>query len=138
MTDLFPTAAADPVDVLIAWLLPLGLPTWPKHPTNSELPYVIVNRISGGADENQFTDDAVVSVHWIGKDYQQARDAARDGDRRIDLLARHLEPLSIPSGLTVAIEYLDTFQKPIHVDYGDTALARFVARYSLGLSYVAV
>ena len=135
MTDLYDQYAPDAVTLFIAWLLPLG-PIWAKRPASSAFPHGIVTRIAGSPDENLFCDEAVLSIHWIGQTYEQARDASREGDRRIDLLSSNLEAVTLPDGSVISPDFVDTLQKPIHVEYGDTGLERFVARYRVALSYV--
>jgi hypothetical protein len=138
--ELYGYAAPDAVMFVVAWLLPLG-DTWstpPKSSIDTNLPYRVVNRVAGETDSILFTDDVIVSVHCIGATYAEARDCAREADRRMDLLAHSCATVSLPDNTVAAPDYVETLQKPIHMDYGDTALERFVARYKIGLSYVAV
>lgn len=138
MTELYNEAPPNAVEYVIAWLRPLGLCDV-KRPAGETLPYRMVNGLPGEEDDNLFTDDPIVSVHTFAADYTAASDAAADTHRRMQLLIHNPgRDVTLTDSTVVNADYVKTVQTPMWVDYGDNTINRFVARYQLGLSFVAV
>jgi hypothetical protein len=126
------------VEYVIAWQR--GVIACDVHrPAGGPLPYCMVNGLGGEVDDNVFTGDPVVTLHSFGGTYEEASDAATVTDDRMNLLI--LNPgldVTLKSGVIVNADYVTTLQTPFWLDYGDNTINRFVARYRVGLSSVAV
>jgi hypothetical protein len=126
------------VEYVIAWQR--GVIACDVHrPAGGPSPYCMVNGLGGEVDDNVFTGDPVVTLHSFGGTYEEASDAATVTDDRMNLLI--LNPgldVTLKSGVIVNADYVKTLQTPFWLDYGDNTINRFVARYRVGLSSVAV
>lgn len=132
--ELYPPTAPNAVFFLISWLLPLPGNTWPKRPIDTTFPYRIVRLASGEGD--LFTAESVVSVHSCAATFEDASDAAWKADARINMLINDPSiDVQMPDGRIANAAYVETFQVPTHVDYGDSATERFVARYQLSFDF---
>ncbi len=138
MTALYDQAPPNAVEYVIAWLRPLGLTDW-NRPSGETLPFRMVNGVTDVEDDNLFTDDQVVSVHTFAATYTEASDAAAQTHRRMQLLIHNPGlDVTLLDNSVVNADYVQTLMAPQWVDYADQTLNRFVARYQLGLSFVAV
>jgi hypothetical protein len=138
MTELYDQAPPDASDFVVAWLSPLGA-CWSNTPTDKTLPYRVVNVIHDVDDVSAGTATAVVSVHTFAGTFGAAKAAAKEAHQRMLVIADNpLTDVLMPGGAIGNAYCVSTVQRPIHVDYGDTAIKRFVARYELDFSFVAV
>lgn len=137
--ELYALDAPNAVEFIIAWLRPLGDPCNATRMEGDPLPYRMVTRVAGEDDHDKFSDDAVVSVHTFAATFPAASDAADMTHRRIMVLIDDPNnDVTLIDNTIANAEYVETLQKPIHVDYEDPDVIRFVARYRLGLHFVAV
>jgi hypothetical protein len=126
-------------EVVVAWLLPIGAANSAsvERPTGAVLPFRMVNRVAGKDDK--ITDSATVSVHTFGATMDEAEAAARMTHRRMLALGPPIgaqEPVTISTG-TVVVDCVETSQSPVWIDYEDTNIRRFVARYEIDLRFIA-
>jgi hypothetical protein len=136
VTELYAFAPPDVEELVVAWLAPLG-PVSVERPAGAPLPFRMVNRVAG-ANADLISDDPVVSVHTFAATRTAAKTEARITHRRMMVLANNpMINIVMPSG-TGNVEYLETFESPYWVDYLDKTISRYVARYRLGLKFVAV
>jgi len=127
-------SAPNAVEVAIAWLRPLGQPCYAVRKQGDPLPYRLISRVAG-SDVELYADDAVLSVHTFADTYTDASDFADAGHRRMLLLANDpLATVTLSDGSTVSVQYVETVQKPIHLDYEEPDIYRFIARYKLGVA----
>jgi hypothetical protein len=127
-------SAPNAVDVVISWLRPLGQPTYAVRKQGDPLPYRLVTRVAG-SDASMYADDAVVSIHTFADTYTDASDYADAGHRRMLLLA--IDPtaaITLSDNTVVSVQYAESVQNPIHLDYEEPDIYRFVARYRVGVA----
>lgn len=108
-------------------------------PNPTPLPYRMVNRVSGHDDK--VFESSIVSVHTFGDNMIDAESAAYITHGWMLALGPPLvgqTPVTISNSQVVLADCVETMQSPIWVDYEDTNLRRFVARYEIGLRFVAV
>lgn len=135
----------DAEEVFISWLTPLY--DTPSHVANTRrsgvdpLPFVLVNHLDSNENVEEFTVDALVSVHILT--HKSAGEVASSDEasrvhRRILLLARYLENVDLAGGRTATIDFVKVFKRPKREPYGDDQILRRLGRYNLGLSYAKV
>lgn len=135
--ELYNLAPPNAVEFVVAWLRPLGLVDV-KRPAGEGLPFRMVNGVTADENIDEFLDQSVVSVHTFATTYTDASDAATVTHQRMLVLADDPSNTVTVNGLPANADWVETVQKPIWVDYGDNTINRFVARYRLGLTFVAV
>lgn len=141
--ELLDADAPDVEDFLCCWLAPL-LRTATERKTDDELPFCQVSRISGGDDEHTGYDEAAVQLDIFdhARDnmlaVQAAKLTARDVHRRMMLLSREASTVTLSTGQQANADTVATVLKPFRMPYANDQVVRYVARYQLGLSYVAV
>jgi len=138
VTEVLDEAPDDPEEVFIAWLKPLRR-TANTRRSGDPLPFTLVCHIAG--EEIDGYADAVVSVHTmcnkaLGED--AAKDEAELTHRRIMLQARYLEDIVLSDGRIATVDYVNVFEMPHWVEYGDDQILQKIGRYRIGLAYVAV
>ena len=84
--ELYPYAAADPIELLITWLEPLGR-TSTQRPNGAPLPFRTVRRIGGGAGNDGLTDHPLVAIHTIAATEEDATAEGELTDRAVRELA---------------------------------------------------
>lgn len=133
-------------DFVVCWLQPL-IRAAVERGSDEVLPFALVARISGADDPDCGTDDPVVQVDVLGVDAAAAASAAEDMHDRMNYLARNLENVVLSDDSVANADYVKTLIKPFRMPYvshsGGRAvehdrIVRYVARYRLGLSFVAV
>ena len=141
--DLLDENAPDAEDFLCAWLAPL-LRTATERKTDDEMPFCQVARISGEDDQHTGVDTEVLQLDIFDTARagllaaQNAATTARNVHRRMTLLGRELTTVTLSDGTTANADYVETVIKPFRMAYANDQVVRYVARYQLGLSYVAV
>ncbi len=137
MADLYDQDAPDVEDFIQSWMQPV-MRSSVERKSDDPLPFCLVARISGADDPDCGTDDPVVQLDFFGKGPQAAAKAARDGHRRMTLLARRSDDVTLSDGSIANADFVETILKPFRMEYADSKIVRYVARYRVGLSYVAV
>lgn len=138
MASLAPDAAPSVEKTIVAWLTELGR-TATKRDPGDELPFRIVKRIAGADDPIVGIDTASVSIHTLAATSTAAHDEAQLTHRRMTLLARNPDTaITLLDGGVVNVDYCTTLMSPVEVDYGETGIKRYVARYEIGVSYLPV
>lgn len=141
--ELLDEDAPDVEDFVACWLAPL-LRTATERRTDDELPFCQVARISGADDEHAGVDEPVVQLDIFDHArnglaaVQNAKLTARDVHRRMMLLARENTTVILSTGQPANADHVRTALKPFRMAYANDQVVRYVARYELGLSYVAV
>jgi hypothetical protein len=128
----------DAEEMVIAWLAPLRR-SGAEFRVGDPLPFTLVTMIAGREDPYLETAEPVVSVHTLcdrSLGHEAAKDETELTHRRMLLLGRHLETITLTDGRQVDIDYMQVFASPIWVDYQDVSILRKVGRYRLGLSYL--
>ena len=141
--ELLDEDAPDVEDFLCCWLAPL-LRTATERRTDDDLPFCQVARISGADDEHTGVDEPVIQLDIFDRArnglaaVQNAKLTARDVHRRMMLLARENATVALSTGQLVNADHIGTVIKPFRMAYDNDQVVRYVARYQVGLSYVAV
>ena len=141
--ELLDSDSPDVEDFVVSWLAPL-MRTATERKTDDTLPFCQVARVSGADDPDLGTDDPVVQVDIFDHArnglaaVQNAAVSARNVHRRMTLLARELSTVTLSDGADANADYVITLIKPFRMTYANDQVVRYVARYQLGLSYVAV
>lgn len=134
---LLDEAPPNAESVTVAWLSELG-PASIVRKAGDPLPFRLVTRVAG-ADDGYELDRAVVSVHTFATTMSNAAREADKTHRRMLYLAQNpLTDIVLPGNRVANVTFCQTFQSPNPLDYGDEQIERYVARYRLGLSFVAV
>ncbi|MCV7434815.1 hypothetical protein [Mycolicibacterium bacteremicum] len=142
MTDLHDREAPDSEDFVVHWLAPL-LRSATERETDDVLPFAVVQQISGDDDVDTGTAEDAIQVDWFDRARdgmeaaQRSKLTAREGHRRMLLLAHDLPAIEVSDGTTVGADYLTTTMKPTRMPYADEKIVRYVSRYRLGTSFVA-
>lgn len=142
-TDLLDQNAPDVEDFLCSWLAPL-LRTAVERKTDDELPFCQVARISGADDEHTGVDEATVQLDIFDgtrNNMLAGQNAAITADRvhrRMMLLSREASTVTLSNGTEANADSVTTVIKPFRMAYVNDQVVRYVARYQLALSYVAV
>lgn len=126
-------------ELVVAWMQPLRYAAIARQ-ASDPLPMTLVTLITGDEDLDIGTADPVVSVHTLcarSAGFVAAKNESRLTHRRMLLLGRYLEPITLKDGRLASIDSLSVFQTPRWHPYEDTQILRKVGRYSLGLSYVS-
>ena len=144
MAELLDQDAPDVEDFLVHWLAPV-LRCAVERKADDPLPFATVVRISGTDDPHEGVDDPVVQVDIFDtvRDgllaTQAAAISARNIHRRMTLLMREPDHTVLMSDARHAnCDYVATVLRPFRMAYADDRIVRYVARYQVGLSYVAV
>lgn len=69
---------------------------------------------------------------------QAVKETAKRGHRRMMELARSLSHVTLSDGSVANVDYVETSMKHIPQPYSNSRVRRRVARYKVGLSFVAV
>lgn len=124
---------------MVSWLTPLGR-TATRRKAGDPLPFRLVARVAGADDPVIGIDTATVSVHTLAASPEAALNEATLTHRRIGVLA--VDPTTeislLGSAVVVAVDYCTTLLSPMPLDYQDPNVARYVARYEIGISYTPV
>lgn len=138
--ELYPLDVPSGVELLIAWLVPMGVEVGPTRPSGAVLPYRLVSVVGPGADD-KITDHSIYQVDDFASTYELAEAQAKLTRRRILALGPPLAPqrrVQISTGLAYADSVL-TSQGPRWLDFDDSdKVFRFTSRYTIDLRYVAV
>ncbi|MCH9728383.1 MAG: hypothetical protein K0U84_01645 [Actinomycetia bacterium] len=102
------------------------------------LPFCVVSRISGPDDPEAGTDDPVVQLDFYADGPGAAKQAANDGHRRMMLLARESNDVTLSDDSVANCDFVETLLKPFRMAYEHDQIVRYTARYRVGLSYVAI
>lgn len=136
--------APDAEDFVSCWLQPL-LRAGVARKLNDPWPFALVQRIDGVDVPETGLDDPVLQVDILHKSTSGSvpvevagKRWANDVHRRMTLLGLTYPDVTMSDGSTAGIDYLKVLLKPRREKFGDGTVARYVARYKLGLSYVAV
>lgn len=140
--DVHPDMAPDAEDFVVCWLQPLMRAGTERKP-GDVLPFALVQYISGDDCADEGTEDGVIQIDFFDKARngfvaaQNAKTAARLGHRRMLYLGKHLPDVVISDGTVANADYAYTVMTPKRMEYPDESIVRYVARYAVGLSYVA-
>lgn len=138
---VFPWAAPSANEFVTAWLIaqtgdPLSVGM--ERPTGAVLPYRMVNRVA--AKDDKVTDSSTISVHTFAASMPDAEAAASLTHQWMLALGppwAAQQQVTISTGTFVA-DCVETSQGPLWIEYEDTQIWRFVARYEVDLRFVAV
>ncbi len=137
MTVLFDTLPPSGVEMLVAWLSPLGAAAGERK-AGDPLPFWMVSRVAGPDDK--ITDHGTFSVHSMAETLVEAEDQALLAHRRILALGPPLAPqrrVTISGGRMVFADMVMTDLFPRYEYYSDT-IRRYIARYDIDLRFVPV
>lgn len=129
----------DLEEIIVAWLQPLRYTAIARQ-VDDPLPMALVTEVTGDEDDIIGIADPVVSVHTLCDrtlGYAAAKNEARNTHRRMLLLGRYLDAITLKDGRQAGVDYVSVFQRPRWVPYEDTQVLRKVGRYACGLSYVS-
>lgn len=139
--ELLDECADDVEAVLVAWLTSLR-PTGIERRAGESLPFTVVTAVAGTESVDESSVEQIVSVHTL---CDRGSGHAADGHvaaaaecalthRRMLELARQLDPIELPDGRLVSIDYVEVAETQAWQPYSDTIL-RKVGRYRIGLTY---
>jgi hypothetical protein len=135
--------APDAEEMVVRWLSPL-LRTAVERTNDEVLPFCQVTQVDGADDPNEGIDDPVIQLDILDTARsgmlaaQAAKLTARRVHRRMTLLARQSPTVTLSDGSHANADYVTPLLKPRRMEYPNERVVRYVARYQLGLSYVAV
>ena len=130
--------APDAEDFVSCWLQPL-LRAGVEREKSDGYPFAVVQRVSGLDIPESGLDDPVVQLDILHKGaVGVAKKHANDVHRRMTLLGLTYPDVTMSDGSVAGIDYLRVLIRPHRETFGDDTVVRYVARYKLGLSYVAV
>lgn len=144
--ELLGRAAPNAQAFVLAWLEPLNDLTTPPGGVGSRrrpgdpLPFRMVTRITGAGD--LYSDYPVVSVHTFGDasisqaDTYTNREADITDRRMLLLLEDPTINVVMADGTVANCEYLAVKEAPKKVEYHDTSVIRYMARYEIGFKRV--
>lgn len=135
--DLLPEDAPDAEELVVCWLADL-LRAAVVRRTGDPLPFCQVSRVAGADDSSTGVDDPVVQLDIFADGVAAAATTAKEVHRRMTLLGRTAADVTLTSGAKANCDYVDCTLKPFRMAYEDDQIVRYTARYTLGLSYVAV
>ncbi len=139
MTQFYPQDAPNAIAFLLAWLAPLGPCGEKRWAAGDPVPYRMVTRFGGGAnDMDMFADEALLSVHTFGNTVTQAQTEEQNTHRRIMVLIK--DPsinVALADSSVANAAYIETTERGVRVDYADTTIQRVVSRYRISLEFVA-
>lgn len=138
--------SVDAEDFVCCWLQPLTR-AGVKRELADPWPFVLVQRVSGADDPEAGLDDPVIQLDIMHKLTTPASTAAGQLEsvaktwankvhRRMTLLTTYPD-VTVSTGGVAGVDYLQVLIRPHRQPFGDELVARYVARYRLGLSYVA-
>lgn len=129
--------APDVEDFIVAWMQPL-MRSAVERENDDVTPFCLVGRISGADDPDAETDDPVVQLDFFAVGAAAAKRAANEGHRRMMLLARENEDVTLSDDSVANCDFIRTVLKPFRMAYEHDLIVRYTARYGVGLSYVAI
>ena len=135
--------APDLEDFVVCWIAQV-MRCATERETDDDLPFCQVARITGEDDPDTGTGEEVVQLDIFDHARngllagQAAAISARNIHRRMTKLSRELSTVTVSDGSHVNADYVRTLIKPFRMAYANEQVVRYVARYSLGLSYVAL
>jgi len=131
--------APDVEDFVVCWLQPL-LRAATARRQDDPWPFALVQRVSGSDIPELGFDNPVIQLDVLHRTRNagEAKQWANKVHQRMTLLAVTYPDVTISDGSTVGIDGLTVLIKPTREPFGDESVVRYVARYKLGLSYVAV
>ena len=131
--------AEDIEELVVAWLTPLRN-SGVAFQVGDLLPFTLVTHVAGTESPDPGYADPVVSVHTLcakALGYGVAKTQADQTHRRMLQLARHSDIIPLAGARNAGVDYITVTQSPLWVPYEDNLILRKVARYQIGLSYVA-
>ena len=139
--ELYAEAPEDIEDLVLAWLLPLaGSPTGLglERPDGAPLPFRLVTGLHTVDDCNLFAAESLVSVHTFAAKRTLAKRESRLTHRRMLVLAHDaMGDVVMADGRLANVDYLEVAEAPHYEDYKTDTVKRYVARYVVGISFVA-
>lgn len=109
-----------------------------ERDTDEVMPFCLVTRITGEDDPDCGCDDPVMQLEFFDRGAAAASLTKRSGHRRMTRLARSLVDVTMSDGSIANADYVITTLKPVRMPYVDDKIVRYVGRYRIGLSFVAV
>jgi hypothetical protein len=134
--ELAGRAAPDVEELVVAWLAPVVRSAVERRP-GDPLPFCVVQRVAGGDDPDRGHDEPIVQLDYLAEGVEAASAGANLVHRRMTYWARTLAAVAMHDGCLVNPDYLDTLFSAERMPYAHDRIVRYVARYQVGLSYVA-
>ncbi|SRX93562.1 hypothetical protein MSP7336_01801 [Mycobacterium shimoidei] len=134
--ELYDLEAPDLEDFTACWLQPLVRAST-DHNVNDGFPFVLVQRITGSEYPDCGMADEIVQLDIMDNDPQSASRLHRKVHRRMLYLARYAVDVEMSDGSIANADYVRPTLLPQRMDYTNDLIIRYVARYQMGLSYVA-
>lgn len=142
-TAIIDECADDAEELITAWLTPLAIERGGAAGVarlgTDPLPFYVVTVITGAENVGMGTADPVFDVDVLcskALGWPAAKTEARLVHRRILLLGRYSEAITLKSGRVAGIDDFEIREVPRWEDYEDVSILRKVGRYKTGLSYV--
>lgn len=138
---LLPDEAPDEEDFVACWLQPV-MPAGTEHELSDGFPFAVIQYLTGADSVDGGTADGVVQVDFLDEARdglsaaQAAKLSAREGHRRMLLMAATNSNVLLSDARWANCDYLDNTMKPTCMDYPNERVVRYTARYAIGLSFV--
>ncbi len=133
--DILNEDAPDVEDFIACWMQP-EIRSAVERKNDDELPFCVVARISGADDPGAGTDDPVVQLDFYALGAAAVKQAANRGHRRMLLLAKYGETVTLSDDSEASADFVDTIIRPARMAFEHEQIVRYTARYHVGLSYV--
>jgi hypothetical protein len=111
---------------------------------DDELPFCLITHIDGGGDPYCGDAEVIVQLDFLDRGATtaqakaNAKAAADLGHRRMLQLARFLDHVTLSDGSVANPDWVEVLLDPTPMPYAHDLIARRVARYKLGLSYLTI
>lgn len=150
----YPTAPPDGLEVVIKWLIPLGVEVRDERPAGAELPYRMVTMLPGPDD--RISQDCLYSVHSFAESRSEAKQQADLAHNRMLYLAGRFtsqQSVTLEDGREVQADDVAVIEPPHEKPWipggnvrTDNSMSesptqqifRFVGTYQVKLRYLAV
>lgn len=136
MTDLLDQDAPDVDDFVVTWLQPV-IRAAIERETDDVLPFCVVTRVAGDDDQDCGFNSAVIQLDVFARGVVAAKQASKTVRRRMNYLARYLDHVPLSDGAASA-SYVSNQIDFTRAPYADEQIVRLIARYAVGIPYVAV
>lgn len=127
----------DAEDFVVSWLKSV-IRSGVERRQGDEWPFALVQRVSGFDIPELGFDDPVIQVDLLHKgSVGSAKTWALDVHEHMIELGLTYPNVTLSDSTVAAPDYLKVLISPHRQPFGDETVVRYVARYKLGLSYVA-
>lgn len=129
--------APDVEDFIVCWLQP-AIRAAMQREADDPLPFCVVAGVTAIDDVDAGFNASVVQLDVFARGIPATKAAVKTVRRRMNQLARHLDNVTMSDNSIASANYVQNQIDFERMDYADDQIVRYVARYGVGLSFVAV